>query len=410
MKIVVFNLGCKVNQYECDVIREKLTFDGHDVSEDMTFADAYILNTCAVTSEAERKSRQAVARCLKQNPKAKIFVMGCASQKSPESFEKEGVTFISGTANKLSVSSHINDSLFSKEVDILPLKYDEMTLSDAPRTRAFVKIQDGCNHFCSYCIIPYLRGRSRSREVEKVVDEITILSKKTNEIVLTGIDLMDYGKDLGISLVDLFRKIKDVNARIRLGSIYAEKITTEFLDAVFAIKNFCPHFHLSLQSGDDTVLKNMNRHYTSSDYLDKINLIRKYDANAGITTDIIVGYPTETNKAFENGCDFIKEAKFSDLHIFPFSPRTGTPAAKLPVIPSNEMKERKNRMAEIKKELKNSFIRQNLGVEQEVLIEENIDGYNVGYSKNYIKTYTKQSGEIVKVLPNELTEDGLKEV
>ena len=201
-----------------------------------------------------------------------------------------------------------------------------------------------------------------------------------------------------------------MNARIRLGSIYAEKITTEFLDAVFAIKNFCPHFHLSLQSGDDTVLKNMNRHYTSSDYLDKINLIRKYDANAGITTDIIVGYPTETNKAFENGCDFVKEAKFSDLHIFPFSPRTGTPAAKLPVIPSNEMKERKNRMAEIKKELKNSFIRQNLGVEQEVLIEENIDGYNVGYSKNYIKTYTKQSGEIVKVLPNELTEDGLKEV
>ena len=336
--------------------------------------------------------------------------MGCASQKSPESFEKEGVTFISGTANKMRVSNHINDSLFSKEVDILPLKYDEMTLSDAPRTRAFVKIQDGCNHFCSYCIIPYLRGRSRSREVEKVVDEIKILSKKTNEIVLTGIDLMDYGKDLGISLVDLFRKIKDVNARIRLGSIYAEKITTEFLDAVFAIKNFCPHFHLSLQSGDDTVLKNMNRHYTSSDYLDKINLIRKYDANAGITTDIIVGYPTETNKAFENGCDFVKEAKFSDLHIFPFSQRTGTPAAKLPVIPSNEMKERKNRMAEIKKELKNSFIRQNLGVEQEVLIEENIDGYNVGYSKNYIKTYTKQSGEIVKVLPNELTEDGLKEV
>lgn len=409
MKIAVFNLGCKVNQYECDVIAEKLFFDGHTVSQKLEYADIYILNTCAVTAEAERKSRQAVARCLSFNRNAKIIVMGCASQNHPDSFQKDGVIYVSGVTDKLSVPEHISDQRFSKNIADLPLKYEEMNLLQPHRTRAFVKIQDGCNHFCSYCIIPFLRGRSRSRDLNQIVREIEYLSKQTNEIVLTGIDVMDYGKDIGYTLTDLIQALRHIDVRLRLSSVYAEKISEELLDALFSLKHFCPHFHLSLQSGDDQVLRDMNRHYTPDEYHSKIELIRKYNDNAGITTDIIIGYPTETKKAFENTLRFAENEKFSDLHIFPFSSRTGTVAAKLKPISSEIMKERKRKITQLKETLKTSFLEKNILVPQRILIEEKRGDYFAGYSENYIKIYTQKEGDILTVTPSKIYQDGLKE-
>ena len=410
MKIAIFNLGCKVNQYECDVLTEKLTFYGHEVAQELVFADVYILNTCAVTAEAERKSRQAISRCLKLNPNAKVIVMGCASQKSPESFRKDGVIYVKGVAEKMNIIDHLQDETFMESISDFPVHYEEMTLKIPHRTRAFVKIQDGCNHFCSYCIIPYLRGRSRSRDLRSIVDEINILSGQTKEVVLTGIDIMHYGKDNGESLTNLIRAIADADVRIRLSSVYAEEVSPELLDALFSLKHFCSHFHLSLQSGDDGVLKDMNRRYTTAVYRDKINLIRKYDQNAGITTDVIVGYPTETDEAFENTLRFVQEEAFTDLHVFPFSSRSGTVAARLPQISPDLMKTRKKRMAQMKETLKKNFLEKNLFVPQNVLIEEKIGDYNVGYSENYIKIYTKKDGELLTITPTALFNDGLKEV
>lgn len=408
-KITVFNLGCKVNQYECDILAEKLIDKGYEVSQDLCFSDIYVLNTCAVTSEAERKSRQAVARCKALNPEAKILICGCASQNSPESFKKDGVTYISGTANKNELINHIEDLEIYTNIDALPLKYEENTLENPHRTRAFVKIQDGCNNFCSYCLIPYLRGRNRSANPENVLNEIRGLSKKTKEIVLTGIDLMSYGKDIGTDLNSLIKSLSELDIRIRLGSVYAEKITEELLDSLYSLDNFCSHFHLSLQSGDNDVLKSMNRHYTTDIYSDKIELIRKYDKNAGITTDIIVGFPTETEERFINTCKFVQDMKFSDLHIFPFSARSGTKAASMKKIDSFIVKERKKIMSNIKCDLKNRFLIENIGITHKILFEENSDGYNFGYSGNYIKIYTKKEGEIIKTTPNKLYKDGLLE-
>lgn len=410
MKIVVFNLGCKVNQYECDVIAEKLAFEGHDVTQELSYAEAYVINTCAVTGEAERKSRQAISRCLSFNPNADIYIMGCASQNASDSFRKNNVRYILGTNDKLSVVRYISERANGQNITDFPKEYEEMFLTKPHRTRTFVKIQDGCNHFCTYCIIPFVRGRSRSRKTEDVENEIRLLAPKTKEIVLTGIDVMAFGKDTGTGLVDLFDRIKDVDVRIRLSSVYAEKITPELLDKLFSLKKFCPHFHLSLQSGDNSVLKSMNRHYTTEEYLSKIDLIRSYDNNAGITTDVIVGFPTEGELEFENTCAFVKEAAFSDLHIFPYSVRKGTVAEKMVQNPRGVINERKKRLAEIKRELHTEFLTKNIGKEHEVLIEQTAGDKFVGYSRNYIKVYTDKTGDVVTVVPQKIYKDGLSEV
>lgn len=410
MKIVVFNLGCKVNQYECDIIAEKLAFEGHDVTQELSVADAYVINTCAVTSEAERKSRQAIARCKKLSPEAHVYVLGCASQNNPSNFQKDNVKYILGTNNKLSIVDRISDGSVGSEVGDISLRYEKMDLTRPHRTRAFVKIQDGCDHYCSYCIIPYVRGRSRSREISDVEKEIRLLSTKTKEIVLTGIDVMSFGKDTGTDLIELFKRIKDIDARIRLSSIYAEKISEELLDSLFSLKHFCPHFHLSLQSGDNSVLRSMNRHYTAEEYLSKIELIRKYNENSGITTDVIVGFPTETNEAFANTCSFVRMAGFSDLHIFPYSARCGTVAAKMKPLPPETIKTRKNGLFAIKEELHGKFLGKNVSVPQNVLLEQSEEGYNVGYSENYIKIYTKKKGDVLQIVPKKIFKDGLMEV
>ncbi len=409
MRAVVFNLGCKVNQYESDLLGEELIRLGYEVVYDLVEADIYIINTCAVTAEAERKSRQAVSRCLAMNYRARIFVCGCASQKSPDSFRKENVIFVTGTAKKSSILDHLTDEGFSYFCPEAT-EYDNGTLTVANRTRAYVKIQDGCNNFCSYCVIPYLRGRSRSKPIKDIVDEVTCLSKKTSEIVITGINTMAYGIDIGTNLTELIKALKNVDVRIRIGSFYAEGITEELLDALFSLKNFCPYFHLSLQSGDNKVLRDMNRHYTTDVYAEKIALIRKYDENACIATDVIVGFPTETEETHSNTMNFIREVGFSDIHVFPFSAREGTRAYRMPRLDKGTVLRRRNELLELKRELKEKYLKKNIGKEQRVLIEEKICQYYCGYSQYYIKIYTNKDSGIVNCYPNEIFSDGLMEV
>ena len=407
-KAVVFNIGCKVNQYECDVICQELIKRGYSVKNHLEFADLYIINTCAVTNEAEKKSRQAIARCRKQNKSAKIIMCGCACQKSAQDFIKDNVVFVSGVAGKNQVLKHIDDDMASVNIAPIPRHFEDTTLALPNRTRAYIKIQDGCNNFCSYCIIPYLRGRSRSRNIDDVVKEAMLLSHKTKEIVITGINLKQYGEDIGVTLTDLILRLKELDVRIRLGSFYVEAINKPLLDALFSLKNFCPHFHLSLQSGSDAVLKSMNRKYTTSQYLEKIELIRKYDKNASITTDIIVGYPTETESCFDKTLDFVKKVAFSDIHIFPFSARKGTKAEKLTKLPKEIISLRKEKLTAEKLRAHKEYLQKNIGIIQNVLFEEKDGEYSVGYSERYIRVYQKTDLELNKVLPTALYKDGLK--
>lgn len=384
MKITVYNLGCKVNKYECDGLLRLLKERGHEVSEDLVYADLYILNTCAVTNEAERKSRQCVSRCLRLNPQAKIVVCGCASQNDPDRFaEKDGVTYVAGNADK----DKLVDRLEEKGIVIadLPTRYEDVFSPEVVRTRAYVKIQDGCDNYCSYCLIPYVRGRSRSRSSDSVAAECARLAESCKEIVLTGIDISSYGKNTGEDLPSLIYKIKDVDCRIRLGSLEVSAIEENFLIALRLLKKFCPQFHLSLQSGEDGVLKKMNRHYTTAQYAEKVSLIRRYFPDAAITTDLICGFPLESEESFESTLKFMDKIGFSQVHVFGYSPREGTVAARYKLLPADVVKERCARAAAVAEKCRDRYIESFVGRYVEVLSEDIEDGYMSGYSREYIR-------------------------
>lgn len=396
MKIAVLTLGCKVNKYESDALIFTLQKKGFEATDALEWADAYIINTCAVTNEAERKSRQMIERCRKFNPSAKIYVVGCASQNRPSQFEKKGVVFVQGVAEKLKIIDHLLSE--GEKVYDLPLEYEDDFFSAQTKERAFIKIQDGCNNFCTYCIIPYLRGRSRSREAKSVIAEIEKLPKSVKEVVLVGIDVSSYCDKNGTELIDLLEALDRFGFRLRLSSMEDNLISEDFVRRLKKLKNFCPHFHLSLQSGCDEVLKKMNRKYRTADFERTVNLIRKYFPLAGITTDVIVGFPTETEENFTETVNFIKKIGFSDLHIFPYSNRKGTVASKMfKDLPKSVKEERAKVLAEIRKKDKIDFIAKNDILE--VLIEEEKNGVFFGYSKNYIKCAFVGGcnvGEIVK--------------
>lgn len=408
MKIVVFNLGCKVNKYESDSIARSLREKGHEVTEELEKADLYILNTCAVTNEAERKSRQCVTRCLKLNPEAKVIVTGCASQAGATQFEnKKGVTFVSGVAGKSRIAEEIEK--IGVVVDPLPVVYEEMKTPSVERTRAYVKVQDGCDNFCSYCLIPYLRGRSRSRALEAVVTECEELAKDTGEIVLTGIDLSSYGKNTGSSLTKLIKSLSGVDCRVRLGSLEQGVVDEEFLTATEGLKKFCPQFHLSLQSGSDSVLKKMNRHYTTEQYYRTVELIRKHYPYANITTDLICGFPTETDENFNESVEFIKKVGFGQVHVFGYSARKGTVAAKYKLLSPEVVAARCEQAGEVAAKLHKSYLESVKGRTLEVLFEEQQDGYIAGYSREYVRVYSKdaRAGEIRNVIAKEVFRDGV---
>ena len=398
MKAVVYTLGCKVNDVESGSIIRGLEELGYEVSREMEEAELYIINTCAVTAEAERKSRQTVGKAVKSNPNAKIIVCGCASEKSPTAFaeKSDSVYAVTGAQRKNRVLE-IVASGFEEGTDGIRIEeeksYEEMPLPECLKTRNFVKIQDGCNRFCSYCVIPYLRGRSRSRSMESAAAEI--LASTAQETVVTGIDVSEYKDEKGNDLADLMIAVKDANTRIRLGSLEVSLITQRFLNALREVKNFAPQFHLSLQSGSNKVLKSMNRHYTREEYLEKCKMI--YDAfpNAAITTDIIVGFPTETKEDFLDSVRIVEEAGFAQIHAFPYSPREGTNAYKrYKELPAALKKERVEKLLEKGAEEKRRYMERFVGETLQLVPENCIDGYTEGYSENYIRVYVE--GDIPK--------------
>ena len=385
MKAVVFTLGCKVNECESDSLIAGLIERGYEVSDKLVYADLYIVNTCAVTAEAEKKSRQTASRIKKINPNAKIIFTGCATQKNPSAFSSKSDGYlVTGVFSKQKILDSLNctGEMLSPE----SLAFEELITAQSLRTRAYVKVQDGCNNFCAYCIIPYLRGRSRSRNPESILKEIEQINAE--EVVINGINLSAYNYN-GTTLAGLMHKLKEVDCRIRLGSLEVGVITEEFLTALKGLKNFAPHFHLSLQSGSNTVLKKMNRHYTAEEYLEKVNLIRKHFADAGITTDIIVGFPTETNEDFLDTISLAKSVQFSDVHPFPFSARSGTVAFNLEQVSAETKKERLNELLKLKEEFKNSFALGMVNKTANCLFEEQKDGFISGYTENYLRVYAK---------------------
>ena len=397
MKFSVLTLGCKVNKYESDALIFELRKRGFDATDKLEWADAYIINTCAVTNEAERKSRQMLERARKFNPSAKIYVMGCASQDDHAQFEKKGAKFVIGTASKARLLDNLDNDGW--KIFDQPKKYEDNLFSAQTLTRAFIKIQDGCNRFCTYCLIPYLRGRSRSRDEESILEEVKKVPNEVKEVVLVGIDVSDFQIDEKKGLGKLLQDLDRFGNRLRLSSMEDNLVDEEFLKTLVSVKNFCPHFHLSLQSGCDSVLKKMNRHYTTAQFAKSVKLIRKFFPHAGITTDVIVGFPTETEEDFEETLKFVQQVKFSQLHIFPYSQRNGTVATKLYTDLSGKIKnERVKRLEEVGKKLKKEFIMQNkMG---NVLIEEKNGEFFEGYTENYIKCYVKgdlKVGDIVKV-------------
>ena len=408
MKAVVYTLGCKVNDVESGSIIRGLEGLGYEVSRELETADLYIINTCAVTAEAERKSRQTVGKAIKKNPNAKVIVCGCASEKSPTAFLEKGATVYAVTgAKRKNKVLEIVQSGFEEGTEGICLEeektYEEMPLPECLKTRSFVKIQDGCNRFCSYCVIPYLRGRSRSRLLENAAAEI--LASTAQETVVTGIDVSEYKDEKGRDLADLMLAIKDADTRIRLGSLEVSLITERFLEALKQVKSFAPQFHLSLQSGSNKVLKSMNRHYTREEYLAACNRIYEAFPSAAITTDIIVGFPTETEEDFLDSMRIVEEARFAQVHAFPYSPREGTNAYKrYKELPYEVKKERVDRLLKKAGEEKTKYMQGFIGKELQLVPENCFDGYTEGYSENYIRVYVE--GEMEK-RPTQVCVEGL---
>lgn len=414
MKICVFTLGCKVNFYESDGLIAELNNLGYDTTNKLEYADIYILNTCCVTNEGERKSRQLVTRVRHFNKDAKIIVCGCASQKNSKQFEDKNVNVIFGNGHKKEIINYINEENL-KHLEKIPTEYNEEFLTTKTRVRAYLKVQDGCNNFCSYCVIPFVRGRSRSRGLDFVLDEAKKMSENANEIVLVGINLSDYKP----SLIELIESLKDVKSRLRLGSLEVNVVTDEFLTRLKKVENFCPHFHLSMQSGCNEILEKMNRKYTKEEYISKVELIRKYFPNASITTDVIVGFPTETDDNFNETVETIKKVKFFNMHIFPYSIREGTKASKMYQVSSEIKAKRVKKLEEINSSLFDEYIFSliNNNVEQNLLIEEEveIDGkkYFVGHSEYFVKIYVEKNeklkeNDIIKVKIKEKFLDGVR--
>ncbi len=386
MKAVVFTLGCKVNEVESAQISAELEKRGFQTSDGLSYADIYVLNTCAVTKEAERKSRQLVARALKFNPAARVYVCGCASQKCAAQFEKEGVCFVGGARDKQQIVSAIANDLGGGAC--LSLGYPKQF-----KTRAFIKIEDGCDNFCSYCVIPYLRGRVKSRSIGDIADEIAKCSSP--EIVLTGINISAYGNGNG-GLTALIDALGFTEKRVRLGSLECNVIDGQFLTALKNLKDFAPQFHLSLQSGSDKVLRAMNRHYTRREYLEKCSLIYSYFPNGAITTDIIAGFCGETDNDFAESVSIIEEAGFARVHAFAFSPREGTKAYSMPDLPKEVKSQRLQTLLQAGKNAEQKYINNRLGREYALISEEYDGQYTSGYTENYIKVYVagKREGKI----------------
>lgn len=404
-KVALHNLGCKVNAYELEAMQEMLEKAGYEIVPFAPGADVYIINTCTVTNIADRKSRQMLHKARKMNPQAVVIAAGCyvQAQKNMENID-DAIDIVLGNNRK-------QDLLFvlenykkgsGQEKDLIsldkPVEYEELQLSSTgEHTRAYLKVQDGCNQFCSYCIIPYVRGRVRSRKKEEVLEEVLRLTKNGyQEFVLTGIHLSSYGVDCEDNLLELIKAVHEIEGvkRIRLGSLEPRIITEDFAQALGNMPKICPHFHLSLQSGCDATLKRMNRKYSAQEYLEGCRLLRKYFKNPALTTDVIVGFPQESEEEFEQSRQMIESVEFYETHIFKYSRRQGTRAAEIEGQIDEAVKtERSHTLIQMGKEKKQKYMESFLGQQVEILFEETaqIQGeeYWIGYTKEYLKVAAK---------------------
>ncbi len=395
MKTVAFiTLGCKVNQYETNAMIQKLIEGGYKIVEHHEKADIYIVNTCTVTNMSDRKSRQMIRKVREINPQAKIIAVGCYVEVAKNEVEKmKEIDLTLGNSEKVDIVKYCDNLLqdIKKDENNKKNEFSEFgTITYTEKTRAVIKIQDGCDRFCSYCIIPYARGRVRSRNPQNVISEITQISKKgIKEVVLTGIHIASYGKDFDekYELIDLLEEINKIDGiqRIRLGSIEPLLITNEFIQRLSKLEKICEHFHLSLQSGCDETLKRMNRRYTTTQFKEIVGIIRKAYKNANLTTDIIVGFPQETEEEFKKTFEFLKEIKFYKMHIFKYSPRKGTLAEKMQgqILPQIK-EERSRKLIELSDKNEEEYNKEYVGNEVEVLWEEEKQGIYKGHTKNYI--------------------------
>ncbi|EQF23953.1 tRNA-i(6)A37 thiotransferase enzyme MiaB [Clostridioides difficile CD160] len=423
-KVAFYTLGCKVNQYETEAMLELFEKDDYEQVNSEEYADVYVINTCTVTHMSDRKSRQYIRRVKKKNPDAIIAVVGCYSQVSPEEIlDIEEVNLVMGTNDRRKIVEEIKKIDASKKVstvdDIMKVKaFEEIEISQTNgKTRAFMKIQDGCDRFCTYCIIPYARGRVRSRDIDSIVDEVKKLANNGyKEVVLTGIHVASYGKDLkdkDIKLLDVIKQINEIDKieRIRLSSVEPILFTDEFVNEVLKMDKVCPHYHLSLQSGCDETLKRMNRRYTTSEYKTIVDRLRSKMPNVAITTDVIVGFPGETNDEFKETYEFLKEIELSQMHIFKYSPRKGTPAATMENQVDPQMKHfRSEQLLNLSKVNFNKFANKFIGSELDVLFEQNIEGNKFeGLTSNYIRVVVESDkniqGQILKVKINDVKDE-----
>lgn len=396
-KVALHNLGCKVNAYETEAMQEMLENNGYEIVPFKEGADIYIINTCTVTNMADRKSRQMLHRAKKMNPNALVVATGCYVQAKANSGEvDECIDVIIGNNKKKDLIEILEEHIEKAVIDINHTKeYEKMHLSKtAEHTRAYIKVQDGCNQFCTYCIIPFARGRVRSRAKEDVIQEVTDLANNGyKEVVLTGIHLSSYGVDLeGEDLLSLILAVHEVEGieRIRLGSLEPRIVTEEFAKTIAGLPKMCPHFHLSLQSGCDETLRRMNRRYTSEEYYEKCQLLRKYFDHPALTTDIIVGFPGETEEEFEKSKAFVDKVDFYETHVFKYSKRQGTKAAVMEnQVPEQIKTQRSNILLELDAQKREKYEANFVGKEVEVLMEEcvqiNGETFQVGHTKEYVK-------------------------
>ena len=398
--VALHNLGCKVNAYETESMQEMLKQHGYEIVDFKEQADVYIINTCSVTNMADHKSRQMLHQAKKRNPKAVIVAAGCYVQTAGETVKEDlSIDILIGNNQKSSLPALLDEYFGERISNIIDINdgiqpYEELgSVTPAEHTRAFLKVQDGCNQFCSYCIIPYARGRVRSRDPKKVYEEVCQLAKEGyGEIVLTGIHLSSYqaGEDFGLlELIQMLHEIDGIR-RIRLGSLEPRIVTEAFAGARSEMPKICPHFHLSLQSGCDETLKRMNRKYDTAEYREKCELLRKYFDHPAITTDVIVGFPGETDEEFARTEQFLRQIEFYEMHVFPYSKRKGTKAATMPdQIPEAKKKERSAVLLSLVKEQSKKFRDHYLNRTTEVLFEEPIEiggrRYMTGFSKEYVR-------------------------
>ncbi len=423
MKVCVETLGCKVNSYESEVIKNIFIKNDDQIVGLNESPEVIVINTCTVTNQSDSKSRKLIRQAKRINPRSILIVCGCSSQKHQHNMEELGIDILIGNQDKTYILTYLKEFLIqqnpiTKFYNLNDATFEDMSINHfSGRTRAFVKIQDGCNNYCSYCIIPYVRGKIRNKDIDLAVSEVKELVKNGyKEVVLTGIHTGSYGYGSDYNLITLIKKISRIKdlIRIRISSIEITEINKAFLEELKRNPKICNHLHIPIQNGSDSVLKAMNRKYTLTEFKDMVNKIRTVRPDINLTTDLIVGFPTETDDNFIETINTVKEIGFSKIHVFPFSKRDGTAAASMKnIVKDSIKKERTQKLISISDELEQQYLAKFIKKDLEVLIEEVEGNYSIGHSDNYIKVYINKilpTNEIYKVVVTEIDKDYVKAV